>query len=81
MPTIGERNDKKTRGRRPDGFKTFLVRNKGDLEVLFMNNRTFAAEIASNVSSKQRAALVERALQLNIKVTNRHAKLRAQENE
>ena len=52
MPKIGYGNDKKTRFHLPNGLKKFLVHNAKDLEVLLMNNRTFCAEIAHNVSSR-----------------------------
>ena len=52
MPKIGYGSDKKTRYHLPNGLKKFLVHNTKDLDILLMNNRTFCAEIAHNVSSK-----------------------------
>jgi large subunit ribosomal protein L32e len=42
-------------------------------------HRKYCAEIAHNVSSKTRKEIVERAEQLNVKVTNATAKLKVQE--
>ena len=75
MPTIGRRNAKVTRHYSRDGFKTFTVTNAAELEVLLMNNRTYKAEIGRGLSKRKRAAIVQRARELNVKLTNATAKL------
>jgi len=81
MPKIGYGSNSKTRDLMPNGFKKFVVSNVKDLELLLMHNRTYAAEIAHNVSSKKRIEIVERAKQLNVKVVNAQARVRTQDNE
>ncbi|KAH8894885.1 60S ribosomal protein L32 [Thozetella sp. PMI_491] len=75
MPSIGFGSNKKTRYLTPSGHKAFLVSNVPDVELLLMHNRTFAAEIAHNVSARKRIEIITRAKQLGVKVTNPKAKV------
>ncbi|XP_038202234.1 60S ribosomal protein L32-like [Arvicola amphibius] len=81
MPDIGYGSNKKTKHMLPSGFQKFLVHNVKELEVLLMCNKSYCAEIAHNVSSKNRKAVVERASQPAIRVTNPNARLHSEENE
>jgi large subunit ribosomal protein L32e len=79
MPSIGYGSDKKTRNVLPCGFRSVVVNNVGELEMLMMHNRTYAATVGKSVSSRVRREIVERAEQLAVRVTNAAAKLRAEE--
>lgn len=81
MPEVGYRTAKDTRFVLPNGFRKFVVTNEKDLEVLLMHNRTYCAELARNLSAKTRKQLLQRANELNLKVTNANARLRAEEHE
>merc|ERR1711982_103236 len=80
MPKIGYGNNKKTRFLLPSGFYKFVVHNVSELDMLLMHNRQYAAQIASTVSVRKRHDILRRANQLDIKVVNRHARMRQVEN-
>ena len=79
MPKIGYGSDSKTKYYLPNGLKKFVVKSVKDLDILLMNNRTFCAEIAHNVSSRKKAEIVKRAQQIRVRVTNAKAKVRTEE--
>ncbi|XP_006750917.1 60S ribosomal protein L32-like [Leptonychotes weddellii] len=81
MPSIGYGSNKKTKHVLPSGFRKFLVHNAKELEGLLRCNRSYRAEIAHNVSSKNHRPIVERAAQLANGVTNPNARLCSKENE
>jgi large subunit ribosomal protein L32e len=79
MPSVGYGSDKKTRNIHPHGFKTVVINNVSELEMLMMHNRTYAATVAHSVSSRVRREIVTRAEQLAVRVTNANARLRAED--
>ena len=79
MPSIGYGSDKQTRNIHPHGFKSVVVNNVAELEMLMMHNRTYAATVGASVSSRVRRSIVERAEQLAIRVTNANARVRTED--
>lgn len=79
MPSVGYGSNKETRNIHPHGFKTVVINNVKELEMLMMHNRTYAATVAHSVSSRVRRDIVGRAEQLAVRVTNANAKLRAED--
>jgi len=53
-PRIGSKQEGKTRHMLKSGFRKLLIRNEKDMELLLMNNRSFAGEIAQGISAKKR---------------------------
>ena len=81
MPKIGSKQDSKTRHLLPSGFKKMLIQNEADLELLLMNNRTYCGEIAQNISVGKRLRIVQRAKELNVRLTNAQAKAKKESTE
>ena len=44
-----------------------------------MNNRTYAGELAHNLSARVRATIVKRAAELDVKLINAKSKLKSEE--
>lgn len=75
MPKIGYGSNKKTRHMAPSGHKAFLVSNPADVDLLLLHTKSYAAEIAHNVSSRKRVAIMDKAKALGVKVTNPKGRL------
>jgi large subunit ribosomal protein L32e len=75
MPKIGYGSSNLTKFMIPCGLRKVTISNTKELEMLLMKKDDVAAEIAHNVSSRSRIALLKKARQLSIKVTNPHGRL------
>lgn len=53
---------RQTRHMMPSGLKKMVVNNVHDVELLLMHNKSFAAEIAHGVSSRNRITILERCV-------------------
>ena len=78
---VGYRNAKATRHILHNGFKKMLIRNAGDIELLLMNNREYCGELAHNLNASTRKAIIKRAAELNVKLTNSKGKVAKEENK
>ena len=68
MPEAGLRTPEEDRGKHPSGFEDVLVYRPKDLESL--DSEEEAARIGSTVGGKKKAAIVEKADELDIKLLN-----------
>merc|ERR1711934_1048390 len=81
MPKVGSKQDHKTRHLLPNGFKKLLISCERDMELLLMNNRTHCGEIAQGISVGKRLKIVQRAKELNVRLTNAQAKAKKESTE
>jgi len=75
VPKIGYGTAKEHKHILPNGFKKFRVYTPNDVDVLLMSNREYCAEIGAVVGIKKRAAIIQRCVELNVKVMNARGKL------
>jgi large subunit ribosomal protein L32e len=78
-PNLQFINVQKTKFLLPSGFKKFTIRCPADLEILLMNNRTYAGELSHNLSARVKTSIVKRAAELDVKLLNSKSKLKTEE--
>ena len=81
MPKIGSKQDHKTRHLLPNGFKKLLISCEKDMELLLMHNGTYCGEIANGIGSGKRLRIVQRAKEMNVRLTNANAKAKKESTE
>merc|ERR1712166_685520 len=54
--------------------KKFLITQEADIDMLLMNNRVFCGEIAQGLGAAKRLRIVQRAREMNVRLTNGQAK-------
>ncbi|EOB11608.1 60S ribosomal protein L32 [Nosema bombycis CQ1] len=75
MPKIGYGKPKCIKHLLPCGLKKLRIFNVEDLDPLTMLNRVFCGEIANTVGARKRIAIVNKAKDLGIHITNATARL------
>ncbi|ODQ82367.1 hypothetical protein BABINDRAFT_158977 [Babjeviella inositovora NRRL Y-12698] len=75
QPKIGYGSNNRTKHMAPSGHKTFLVNNVKSLDLLLLHTKTYAAEIAHNVSARNRVEILAKAKAFGLKVTNPKGRL------
>eukprot|EP00997_Jenningsia_sp_PLL12_P008400 NODE_5168_length_596_cov_434.396709_g4469_i0.p1 GENE.NODE_5168_length_596_cov_434.396709_g4469_i0~~NODE_5168_length_596_cov_434.396709_g4469_i0.p1 ORF type:complete len:144 (-),score=9.60 NODE_5168_length_596_cov_434.396709_g4469_i0:98-529(-) len=81
QPRIGYRCQRNLRNIHPDGRKHFTIHNVEQLNMFLMISNRFAATIGHAVGARKRQAIIKRAANLKIKITNARARLRTEEAE
>ena len=58
-----------------------LITCEKDMELLLMNNRVYCGEIAQGICVGKRLRIVQRAKELNVRLTNAQAKAKKESTE
>ncbi|KAI5690611.1 Ribosomal protein L32 [Leishmania braziliensis] len=75
MPNKGYGSDRATKYITPSGFRNFPINNVEDLHMLVMQNRKYAGVISHTIGACKRKAIVRKAMELDVRLTNGSAKL------